>query len=202
MLPRMTPGARRPVEVPRPLLMRCACARTTPSSHVTSRCLPCRLDDSISAPGPGRGPDQSGASKRSIVWSTSAERRAAAAWRRSPSGIDRPPYAAVPGRWWMSRSCTSRGPPTVSAKRVASCYGSSPTWARARRMQAVVAAGHLVPITVELDRLGGREPRQVESLLGRLAIAVDRHDVGEAHGVVAGVVEARPCPGRGSTRRS
>ena len=37
----------------------------------------------------------------------------------------------------------------------------------------------------------GVEPGEVERLLGRLAVAVDGHDVGQADGVVARVVEAR-----------
>ena len=54
--------------------------------------------------------------------------------------------------------------------------------------QAVVAAGHLAAHR-RADRFGRAEPGEVEGLLRRLAVAVDRHDVGQRHGVVPGVVE-------------
>jgi hypothetical protein len=57
--------------------------------------------------------------------------------------------------------------------------------------QAVVAVGHLA------DHLGahgllGSEPREVERLLRGLAVTFDRHHVGEADRVVAGIVETGP----------
>ena len=54
--------------------------------------------------------------------------------------------------------------------------------------EAIVAAGHLLAHR-RPDDLGGAEPRQVEGLLGRDAVTVDGHDVGEADGVMAGIVE-------------
>ena len=56
--------------------------------------------------------------------------------------------------------------------------------------QPVVAAGHLLSHGRAV-RLGAAEPGEVQRLLGRLAVAVDRHDVGQAHGVMARVVEPR-----------
>ena len=55
--------------------------------------------------------------------------------------------------------------------------------------QAVVAAGHLEHDVVAHGLLGGK-PMEVERLLGRFALAVDRDDVGEADCVVTWIVEA------------
>jgi hypothetical protein len=55
--------------------------------------------------------------------------------------------------------------------------------------QAVVTAGHLEHDVVA-DGLFGGEPMKVERLLGGLAFAVDRDDVGKADRVVTRVVEA------------
>ncbi len=54
--------------------------------------------------------------------------------------------------------------------------------------QTVLTAGHL-PDHVSGDDFGRGEPVQIECLLGRLAVAVDRHDEHEAHRVLARVVE-------------
>ena len=128
---------------------------------------------------PARGvmPIRRGASKRTIFLSTSAVRSAAAArWMVSPSGIARPT---------VGRRCARR-----SGMRGAGGYGQLADVGEGEAEQAVVAAGHLLPHR-RADRLGRREPGQVERLLRRLAVAVDGHDVGQAHGVVPGVVEAR-----------
>ncbi len=44
-------------------------------------------------------------------------------------------------------------------------------------------------LTSSLTASVGREPGEVERLLGRDAVATDRNDVGQAHRVVAGIVE-------------
>ena len=52
-----------------------------------------------------------------------------------------------------------------------------------------MAASHLRAHGIA-HRLGRIEPGEVERFLCRLAVAVDGHDVGQADGVVAWVVEA------------
>ena len=144
----------------------------------------------IVRPALGTTPISWGASKRTIFLSTRAIRIAAAVWwMESPSGTDLQrtrPFDAS-GRW----SCT------VCVSRA---LGQDAAVGEGEAEEAVVAAGHLLA-DAGADRLGRAEPGQVEGLLGRDAVAVDRHDVGEADGVVAGVVEARSARDRGSTRR-
>jgi hypothetical protein len=54
--------------------------------------------------------------------------------------------------------------------------------------EAILSAGHVLAHPIR-DRFRRRVPLEVERLLGRLTVAVDRHHVGEAHGVVAWIVE-------------
>ena len=81
---------------------------------------PVALDPLDGAAGAGRRRRSSvGRSKRTIFWSTSAVRSAAAVrWMVSPSGIDHHSTAAGPA---CGRGCRR--------------YGSSPQWARARRIR-------------------------------------------------------------------
>ncbi len=72
-------------------LIRMFVCRTTASSQIISRCLPWLSTDSIVRPARGVTPISLGDSKRSILWSTSAVRSAAAArWMLSASGIAAP----------------------------------------------------------------------------------------------------------------
>ncbi len=70
-------------------LSRMLVCRMTPSSHSTSRCRPWHSTRSMVRPARGVMPINRGASKRTIFWSTSAVRSAAAVrWMVSPSGIE------------------------------------------------------------------------------------------------------------------
>ena len=178
--------------------------RMTPSSHSISRCLPWLSTDSISPPGAGRDRRSAGAPRTG----PSARRRGPPGSPRPPGGWCRPPAltahgrSASPRQWRMPPVAASRGrirqlfahaadfKPHVQRVRGSGRYGSSPTWARARRIRR-----SWPPViwlrTRRADRLGAAEPGEVEGLLRRLAVAVHRHDVGQAHGVVAGIVEPR-----------
>ena len=146
-----------------------------PSSHSISRCLPSLSTRTIVRPALGTTPISCGASKRTIFLSTSAIRIAAAVWwMESPSGTDPQRTRPLRREWSMVAAAGATG------RHAAVGEGEAD--------QAVVAAGHLLAHR-RPDHLGRAEPGQVERLLGRDAVAVDRHDVGEADGVVAGVVE-------------
>ena len=135
------------------------------------------LDRSIVRPARGVMPISRGASKRTIFWSTSAVRSAAAArWMVSPSGIAPRRYGA---------GAVARRMPADRRYRAARRRGRGRGGCR-RSWPPVICSR-----TDVAHRLGRREPGQVERLLRRLAVAVDRHDVGQADGVVAGVVEPR-----------
>ena len=54
--------------------------------------------------------------------------------------------------------------------------------------EAVLAARHLGPYTLT-DRLIRGDPREVERVLRRGAVAIDGDDEGQADGVLAGIVE-------------
>ena len=112
--------------------------RMTPSSHSISRCLPWLSTRSIVRPARGVMPISRGASKRTIFWSTSAVRSAAAArWMVSPSGIAAP----------------TLGHGRVAAMPVDARYGQLADVGQREADQAVVAAGHLLA-DAGADRLG------------------------------------------------
>ena len=153
--------------------------RMTPSSHCTSRCLPWLSTDSIVRPARGVMPTRRGASKHTIFSSTSG------AAQRCRGPVDR---VALRHRTATVRGAARGLADTPAGATSAGRQGSSPTWARARRMRR--SWPPVIWVRTELaDGLGRREPREVEGLLGRLAVAVDGHDVGQADGVVARVVE-------------
>ena len=55
--------------------------------------------------------------------------------------------------------------------------------------EAVMAACHL-PLDTVADGFVRSEPDEIECFLRRLAVTVDRHDVGEAASVLAGIVKS------------